>query len=190
MRDETRKQRYDKKVDSSKKFPISVATINFMCDGNIGFIIRSAACFGAEKVHVIGALPEKKDLHRLSGGLDDYIEIIQHKNPHEFLEYSSNHSIKLVSAEICDDSKNLEENQFDFSSPICVVLGHEETGVPPEILHNSQKIHIEMPGVGFCLNTSQTGNIMLYEIVKQYKHHHKVREKNRDDYVRNFAYTT
>jgi tRNA(Leu) C34 or U34 (ribose-2'-O)-methylase TrmL len=49
------------------------------------------------------------------------------------------------------------------------VVGNESTGVPIEILLNSEKIYIPMPGVGFCLNTSQAANIVLYEAVKQYK---------------------
>ena len=36
-----------------------------------------------------------------------------------------------------------------------------------EILRNSDKVYIPMPGVGFCLNTSQTANIFLYEAAKQ-----------------------
>jgi tRNA(Leu) C34 or U34 (ribose-2'-O)-methylase TrmL len=49
------------------------------------------------------------------------------------------------------------------------VVGNETTGVPTQILVNSKIIYIEMPGVGYCLNTAQTANIMLYEAVKQYK---------------------
>ena len=34
-----------------------------------------------------------------------------------------------------------------------------------------------MPGVGYCLNNSQTGNIMLYEAVKQYEAQNKFLEE-------------
>ena len=78
--------------------------------------------------------------------------------------------IKLISAELTDGSINLENYRFNFNKPVCVILGNEQTGVPVEILRNSDIVHIEMPGVGYCLNTSQAGNIMLYEAVKQYKH--------------------
>ena len=60
-------------------------------------------------------------------------------------------------------------HSFDFSRHVCLVLGHEEHGVPIEILNNSDKIYIPMPGVGFCLNTSQAGNIILYETIKRYE---------------------
>ena len=61
----------------------------------------------------------------------------------------------------------LSSYDFDFNSCVCVVVGNERTGVPEEILQNSNSIYIQMPGIGYCLNTSQTANIILYEAVKQ-----------------------
>ena len=58
---------------------------------------------------------------------------------------------------------------FDFDDHICIVTGNETTGVPVEILNNSEKIYIPMDGVGFSLNTSQAANIAAYEAVKQYR---------------------
>ena len=168
-REKTRRQRYDAKKKTAKTFPISVATINFKHDGNIGYLIRSAACFGADRVHVIGSLPKRKILNPLSGSLVDYIPIEQHENPLEFLEYAKSNNIKLISAELCEKSESIETYNFDFSQPICIVVGHEEVGIPSEILSNSDKIYIPMPGVGYCLNTSQAANILLYEATTQYQ---------------------
>ncbi len=169
MRDKTRRQRYDSKKKTAKTFPISVATINFKHDGNIGYLIRSAACFGADRVHVIGSLPKRKILNPLSGSLVDYINIEQHDGPSKFLEYAKTNNIKLISAELCENSESIESYNFNFTQPICIVVGHEEVGIPSEILNNSDKIYIPMPGVGYCLNTSQAANILLYEATTQYQ---------------------
>ena len=96
MRDKTRRQRYDAKKKTAKTFPISVATVNFKHDGNIGYLIRSAACFGADRIHVIGSLPKRKILNPLSGSLVDYIPIEQHENPLEFLESVSAPNISVA----------------------------------------------------------------------------------------------
>ena len=48
-------------------------------------------------------------------------------------------------------------------------MGNEEVGVPPEILQSADVVYIPMPGVGYCLNTAQTANIILYEAVRQYE---------------------
>ena len=78
-------------------------------------------------------------------------------------------TIKLVSAEINDEAISIERYKFNFSRPVCIIVGHESTGIPIELVRNSDSVYIPMPGVGYCLNTSQTGNIMLYEAVKQFE---------------------
>ena len=73
-----------------------------MHDGNLGYIIRAAACFGAQDVHVIGALPPRKVLNPLSGSLYDYVKIKRHATPSIFVDYTRQKGIKLVAAELVD----------------------------------------------------------------------------------------
>jgi len=167
-RDQTRRERYNKKLFESKSYPISLVCVNFMHDGNLGYLIRSAACFGVDCIHVIGSIPERKILNPLSGSLYDYVEIKRYSSPRSFMDYSKVNGIKLVSAEISENSESINSYDFDFSSDLALVVGQEECGVPVEILLNSDVVHIPMPGPGYCLNTSQTANILLYEAVKQY----------------------
>ena len=140
-----------------------------MFDGNLGFLIRSAACFGISELNVIGSVPERKILNPLSGSLYDYIKINKFKNPRDFLDYCERNKIDLVSAEICEGSISLEIYSFNFSNRhTCIVVGNEETGIPAEILAKSEKVFIPMRGPGYCLNTAQCANIVLYEAVKQF----------------------
>ena len=169
MRNETRRQRYDEKKRTACVFPIGIACINFKHDGNLGYLIRSAACFGADIVHVIGSVPPRSTLDSLSGSLYDYVKIKQHSSPMAFLDYIRDNGDRLISAEICEGAEPITSYKFDFNSPLVLVVGNEELGVPAEILKNSEKVHIPMPGVGYCLNTSQAANIMLYEVTKQYQ---------------------
>ena len=167
-RAKTRRERYDDKKRNANTYPISLCCVNFQHDGNLGFLIRSAACFGAKFLHVIGTVPPRNSLNSLSGTLYDYVKIIQHSTPTAFLSYIDSNKIKLISAEICEGSIPIDTYKFNYNSDVCLVVGNESSGVPIEILLNSDKIYIPMPGVGFCLNTSQTANILLYEAVKQY----------------------
>ncbi len=169
MRDKTRRQRYDEKKPIAKTYPISIATVNFMHDGNLGYIVRSAACFGAECVHVIGSVPDRSVLNPLSGSLSDYVVIKQHNTPLEFLNYTRRENLQVVSAELAPHAVPIEKYQFNFDNPVCIVVGHEETGIPTEIIRDSDAVYIPMPGIGYCLNTAQTGNILLYEAVKKYE---------------------
>ena len=176
MRDKTRRERYEQKKLQAKSYPISIATVNFMHDGNLGYLIRSVACFGAQCVHVIGSVPDRSILNPPSGGLFDYVKIIQHSSPTEFVAYARNNDHEVVSAEISNEAESIHSYRFNFRRNNILVVGQEETGIPIEILQNSTKVLIPMPGVGFCLNTSQTANIMLYEAVKQLENQNKFLE--------------
>lgn len=167
VRSQTRRQRYDQKKTTAQKNPISICAVNFGCDENLGYLIRAAACFGAECLHVIGKVPDRAYLIPVSGSLIDYVTIIQHANPHEFLEWTRSNEIELISAELADGSTSVYDVDFDLTRKTCVVVGNENTGVPAEILHNSKIMHIPMPGIGFCLNTAQTANIILFEFNRQ-----------------------
>ena len=168
MRTETRRERYDKKLKGAKKYPISLCAINFRVDDNLGYLIRSAACFGAEQLYVIGHLPERSRIKSSSGSLVDYVEIEQFSSPSEFLTRMQIEGTQIVSAELVEAARPFSSYDFNFSRHICLVVGNEEGGVPNEILLHSDIVYIEMPGVGFCLNTSQAANVLLYEAVKQY----------------------
>jgi len=176
-RDKTRRERYDEKKKYAKTYPISIATVNFLHDGNVGFLIRAAACFGAQCVHVIGSVPHPRVLNELSGTLKDYIQLEQHNHPQRFLEYAREHNYQLITAELNEAATSLHEYRFDFTRPLCFVLGHEESGIPIELIRNSDSVFVPMPGVGYCLNNSQTGNIMLYEAVRQYEAQNKFLEE-------------
>ena len=166
-RDQTRADRYLSKVAGAKQIPVSVATVNFICDGNLGFVVRAMACFGAKNLHVIGAIPPYRELTSLSGGLNKFVDIHQYSHPSDLVRFVKQEAMSLVSVELDVRSKSLHEAILPLNQ-IMLVLGHETTGVPEEILHQSDLIvHIPMPGVGYCLNTSQAGNIVLYEMAKQ-----------------------
>jgi tRNA G18 (ribose-2'-O)-methylase SpoU len=171
-RKETRRQRYDKKLKIAKKYPISLCAVNFRVDNNLGYLIRSAACFGAERLYVIGHVPDRSCVKARSGSLSDYVEIIQFSKPSEFLDHAQNENISIICGELVEGARALSNYNFDFDRHVCLVVGNEESGVPVEILAGSDIIYVPMPGVGFCLNTSQAANIMLYEAIKQYEHRH------------------
>ena len=167
-REETRRERYDYKLKSAKRYPISLCAINFRVDDNLGYLLRSAACFGAERLYVIGHVPERSQIKASSGSLTDYVEIIQFSRPSEFLTQMELEGIKVISAELVEGAKPLSTYNFSFHSNLCLVVGNEQSGVPSEIIQRSEVVYIPMLGIGFCLNTAQAANILLYEAIRQY----------------------
>lgn len=152
--------------------PVSIALINFGQEANIAFAIRSAACFGVKNVYIIGNTSIKREtMQDLSGSTLDLVDIKTFSTPMEFVEFARDNKIQLVSMELPPEGfegENFNNIKFDFQNQICLSVGHETAGTPIEILKNSKITWIPMPGKGFCLNTSQTINIGLFEAAKQY----------------------
>lgn len=163
----TRKDRYEEKLKTSKKYNISLAIIGISNDNNVGFAIRTAACFGLKKLYVIGS-PADKQLHNgLSGTTFDFVDIVNIKSTHEFLNLVEEESIHLISAELCDGAKNLYHFDFPLEKEIIIVIGNESFGVPGEIIFKSEALYIPMDGPGFCLNTVMAGTAIISEYMRQ-----------------------
>ena len=165
---ETRKERQASKLDVATVYPFEVCTINFQIEDNVAFVVRSAACFGCSTVNVIGSVPDHKTLMAKSGTADHLVRINRFQNINQFLGYIRNNDIELISAELDSEAVSIHDYEFPINKRFCIVLGHEVAGVPVEILMNSKKVYIPMPGKGFCLNTSQAGTIFLHEAAKAY----------------------
>lgn len=167
-RDKTRRQRYDDKLHKVTVMPVSLVAINFDSPDNLAFLIRTAACYGAKSLFVIGRIPHEKEIRAKSGSLADYVDVIPFSSPSVFLKYVRDNEIKVVSAEISDESTSLFEYNFNINKHTAIVLGHETIGVPIEIMLNSDLVYIPMLGPGYCLNTSQTGTAFMTEYSRQY----------------------
>jgi tRNA G18 (ribose-2'-O)-methylase SpoU len=167
IRELTRKQRYYKKLPQAKFLPVELCTVNFKFDQNLGFLIRAAACFGVRKINVIGTIPNRKELNKYSGTLCDWVILERFSNPSAYLKYVKEKGGQIIAAEISDASEPIDGFDFSNIGDFHLVVGNEHSGVPTEILFRSAQVHVPMPGVGFCLNTSQAANVFLYEISKQ-----------------------
>jgi len=172
-RSSTRKHRYREKQKTAEYMSVELCTINFQHEDNLGFLIRAAACFGVKRIHVIGSIPSRSILNPLSGSLYDYVELKQYKKPADFLKFINEENIPLIAAEISDNSIPIYDIDFSDFGNFCLVVGNESIGIPFEIFRKSLPVQVPMPGVGYCLNTSQTANVALYEIMRQKKNSEK-----------------
>lgn len=171
MRNETRAQRYAAKADTALKLPFSFAAVNFTCDDNIAFLARALACFGGSTMHVIGKKIADNELNRLSGGHSRLVHFMYHSNPLAFIDWVRYSEAKLVVAELTNESKNIHEYRWEFDKHTIIALGNEMDGFPIELIINGEPVFIPMPGQGFCLNTSQTGNIFAYDFAQKWAKH-------------------
>ena len=167
-RENTRRERYNLKLDNAKSLPAAIVSINFDFDENLAFLIRSAACYGINKVFVIGSVPSRSLLNSKSGSLYDYVDIKSFSNPSDFKNYCNDYGYKIVSLELSEYSESIYDYKFSFDKKTAIVLGNETSGVPVDLLINNDSIYIPMLGPGYCLNASQTGTAVMQEYTRQY----------------------
>jgi tRNA G18 (ribose-2'-O)-methylase SpoU len=163
----TRRDKLNDKLKFAKNYNISLCIVSLQNDNNVGFAIRTAACFGLKNLYVIGAKPDRKIHDGLSASTFDYVNMISLSTTNEFLQICKEQNIHIISAELTEDSKNLYEYSFPQEKDIVIVIGNETFGVPGEIIHHSDAVYIPMGGVGVCLNTVMAGTSIISEFFRQ-----------------------
>jgi len=84
------------------------------------------------------------------------------------LQYATDNDYHLVSAELCENAVDIVDYSFPMNKKVIIIMGNEYTGVPAEVIFNSDPVYINMRGSGYCLNTMQTGTVFLNEYSRQY----------------------
>ncbi len=164
FRTQTRRQRYSSK--HFVKLPVSIATVHFLEDRNLGFLVRAAACFGAAWVDVIGSLPPSNVLKKASATTSDFTNLNLFPSIQDFVD--SRKDADIVCAEITSDSNSILEYKYNFNKHTCIIIGNESIGVPGPLTMKYPTVHIPMLGPGFCLNNAQTANVMLFDYMSKY----------------------
>lgn len=134
---------------------------------NLGSVARTAECAG---VHAI-LLPEKgsaqlnADAMKTSSGALNYLPVCRTANFKKSLQLLRDSGIKLVAA---TEKAEKVYHKTDYSSPVCIVMGSEDTGIDPEILRVCDEL-VKLPIMGkiSSLNVSNAAAVFLYEVVRQ-----------------------
>lgn len=169
-RGETRRERYERRLKDAQYMPVSIASINLEREPNIAYLTRSAACFGAFEVCLVGNMPPRDLMNDLSGSTYDYIKFRQFATPEKFVSYCKGSGIEMVALELGSEtfpSVSLSDFRFDFGRRTCLIVGHETLGVPVELLAVSKRVYVPMSW-GYCMNTATTGAVVLFEARRRY----------------------
>ncbi len=152
---------------------IYIVLDNVLDTYNIGSIFRLADAVAAKKIYLCGGT-ETPPNHRIKKASVNTTEWIDWEYKETALEAISDirdqiPDVKVVAVEQADGS--IAYDQFDYSLPIAVVVGHESNGVCKEVLDDCDAV-IEMPvyGVNISLNVMVSLAIVLYKVMeKDYK---------------------
>lgn len=134
---------------------------------NLGAIARTAFCAGVHALIIPAAdnAPVNDDAVKTSAGALMHIAVCREKNLKSTLEFLNQSGVATIA---CTEKASDNLQQTDFTLPVAIVMGNEETGISNELLRKCTglaKIPMEM-GVQ-SLNVSVAAGIALYEVLRQ-----------------------
>lgn len=130
---------------------------------NIGAVFRSADAFNVSHIHLTGytATPPRKEIGKTALGAEATVPWSQENDPINIITQRKKEGYTIVSLELGEGSTPLMD--FRPEKPVCIILGHEILGVPPELMKLSDAtVQIPMLGTKNSLNVSVAAGISFY----------------------------
>lgn len=157
-------------INQNKRNPVSVLLDNIRSLYNVGSIFRTSDAAGVEKLYLCGitGAPPRAEIHKAALGAEKSVPWEKVQNPVDVVSRLKKAGYKIVVLEHTDSGAMY--NQVQFEAPLCLVVGHEITGITDEVVRMAD-IAIEIPMAGFkqSLNVSVAYGIAIFEIMKHLK---------------------
>ncbi|MFD1061681.1 TrmH family RNA methyltransferase [Winogradskyella litorisediminis] len=152
-----------------KTFPITIVCDNVNNAPNIGSLFRIADAFGVEELIFCGKdIPLGKRMKRTSRSTEKYVKYHLEENTTKTINDLKSNGYKIIALEITENSTALSKLKIENSSPIALLIGHENFGISQEVLSLcDETIHINMYGENSSMNVVQAISIALYEVTNQ-----------------------
>lgn len=134
---------------------------------NFGSIARTCDCSGVDAVIIPshGSVTVNADAVKTSAGALHTLPVCREKNITETIKYLKASGLRIVCA---TERGKLDYTKSDFTAPVCVVMGAEDTGIPAEHLALCDDwVSIPQYGRIESLNVSVATAVILYECVRQ-----------------------
>ena len=134
---------------------------------NFGAIARTCECAGVNCI----VIPERNsvsvnaDAVKTSAGALNYLPVCRERNLVKAVQYLRDSGFKVMGA---SEKTDLNYTKADFTGPVAIVLGAEDTGISTVVLKLCDTL-VAIPEFGQInsLNVSVAGGIMIYEVVRQ-----------------------
>lgn len=134
---------------------------------NFGAIARTCECAGVDAI----VIPSKNsvsvnaDAIKTSAGALHTLPVCREQNLTQTIKFLKESGFKIVAA---TEKGDYDYTKANYSDPVCIIMGAEDTGVPYEHLALCDEwIKIPMLGNIESLNVSVAAGILIYEAVKQ-----------------------
>ena len=158
-----------RQVADRQRLSYAVALANITGDLNAGMIIRTACVFGAQQVFVFG---KRKYDRRSTVGAHHYIDVLHFEAAEEDGTFSWPTVLQTIRVNgytpVIIEQGGIplyDMNLAHLPTPICLVFGSEDMGVPSEVCNSELCFTIPQPGVLRSLNVSSAASIAMWHTV-------------------------
>lgn len=134
---------------------------------NFGAIARTCECAGVNAI----VIPERNsvtvnaDAVKTSAGALNYLPVCRERNLVNAVKLLRDSGFKIVGT---SDKNSSNYTRCDYTGPVAMVLGSEDTGISPEIMKLCDtRVVIPEFGEINSLNVSVAAGVMIYEVVRQ-----------------------
>ena len=130
---------------------------------NVGSFFRTCDALAVEHLYLTGYTghPPRKEISKTAIGAEDHIPWEHHRDPVETVRQLKSNGWQIVSLELHPDAVDITE--FLPREKVCLIVGHELTGVPEQLLSLSDAIvQIPMRGTKESLNVAVATGIALH----------------------------
>ena len=149
------------------KTPLMVVLDGVTDIRNFGAIARTACCAGVDALVIPAhnSVSITADAIKTSAGALFHIPVCREKNTLDAVRQLKANGYRIVAATE-KGARNYTET--DFTVPVAIVMGAEETGISDEVLRIADDLAaIPIKGEISSLNVSVAAGIMVYEAVRQ-----------------------
>lgn len=134
---------------------------------NFGAIARTCECAGVNCIVISerNSVSVNADAVKTSAGALNYLPVCRERNLVKAVQYLRDSGFKVMGA---SEKTDLNYTKADFTGPLAIVLGAEDTGISTDVLKLCDTL-VAIPEFGQInsLNVSVAGGIMIYEVVRQ-----------------------
>jgi tRNA G18 (ribose-2'-O)-methylase SpoU len=137
---------------------------------NVGAFFRLADAAGIRKLYLCGITghPPKRALSKTALGAESTVPWEHHWDPLPLVDRLRAEGHELAVVETAERAVDLFEWRPQY--PVCVVFGHEVSGVRPEVAERCDvRVRIPMLGVKHSLNVAVAGGVTAYELLRKYR---------------------
>ncbi len=134
---------------------------------NFGAIARTCECAGVDAIVIPehGSVSVGGDAVKTSAGALHHLPVCRERSTAGAVRFLKDNGYRIVAA---SEKVDINYTQVDYTVPVAIVMGAEDTGISPEVLKLCDTF-VSIPQFGHMgsLNVSVAAGVIMYEVVRQ-----------------------